>query len=104
VEQRNIVADPDPDKQMMRARIQGGLVYSMNAERLTDVELMEAVVHGDPDAKAEIYEHFESMLRVVISTILHEGGETDDVFAGRLYAFSISSQPAFVEEASARTN
>jgi RNA polymerase sigma-70 factor, ECF subfamily len=51
----------------------------MNAERLTDVELMEAVVHRDPDAMAAIYERYESMLRVVISTILHEGGETDDV-------------------------
>lgn len=28
---------------------------------------------------AEIYERYESMPRVVISTILHEGGETDDV-------------------------
>jgi hypothetical protein len=104
VEQRNIVADPDPDKHMVRARIRGGLVCSTNAERLTDVELMEAVVHRDPDAVAKIYERYESMLRVVISTILHEGGETDDGFVGRLYASSISSHPAFVEEASAPTN
>jgi RNA polymerase sigma-70 factor, ECF subfamily len=51
----------------------------MNAERLTDVELMEAVVHRDPDAMAAIYNRYESMLRAVISRILHEGGETDDV-------------------------
>jgi len=51
----------------------------MNAERLTDVELMEAVVHRDPDAMGAIYERYESMLRGVIANILHEGGETDDV-------------------------
>jgi DNA-directed RNA polymerase specialized sigma24 family protein len=28
---------------------------------------------------AAIYERYESMLRSVISSILHEGGETDDV-------------------------
>jgi RNA polymerase sigma-70 factor, ECF subfamily len=51
----------------------------MNAERLTDAELMEAVVRRDPDAMAAIYERYESMLRSVISSILHEGGDTDDV-------------------------
>src|SRR3984885_13112840 len=51
----------------------------MNAERLTDVELMEAVVHRDPDAMAAIYNRYESMLRAVISPILQDGGETDDV-------------------------
>jgi len=51
----------------------------MNAERLTDVELMEAVVHRDPDAMAAIYNRYESMLRAVISRILQDGGETDDV-------------------------
>ena len=51
----------------------------MNAERLTDVALMEAVVRRDADAMAAIYERYESMLRPVISSILHEGGETDDV-------------------------
>jgi len=51
----------------------------MNAERLTDVELMKPVVRGDSDAMTAIYERYESMLRVVISSILHEGGETDDV-------------------------
>jgi RNA polymerase sigma-70 factor (ECF subfamily) len=50
-----------------------------NAERLTDAELMEAVVRRDPDAMAAIYERYESMLRSVISSILHEGGDTDDV-------------------------
>jgi RNA polymerase sigma-70 factor (ECF subfamily) len=51
----------------------------MNVERLTDVELMEAVVRRDPDAVAAIYQRYESMLRAVISGILHEGGDTDDV-------------------------
>jgi RNA polymerase sigma-70 factor (ECF subfamily) len=51
----------------------------MNAERLTDAELMEAVVRRDSDAVAAIYDRYESMLRSVISSILHEGGETDDV-------------------------
>jgi RNA polymerase sigma-70 factor (ECF subfamily) len=51
----------------------------MNAERLTDAELMEAVVRRDSDAMAAIYERYESMLRSVISSILHEGGDTDDV-------------------------
>jgi RNA polymerase sigma-70 factor (ECF subfamily) len=51
----------------------------MNAERLTDAELMEAVVRRDSDAMAAIYGRYESMLRAVISTILHEGNDTDDV-------------------------
>jgi hypothetical protein len=46
----------------------------MNAERL-----MDGVVRGDADAMAAIYERYESLLRSVISSILHEGGETDDV-------------------------
>jgi RNA polymerase sigma-70 factor (ECF subfamily) len=51
----------------------------MNLERLTDAELMEAVVRRDSDAMAAIYERYESMLRSVISSILHEGDDTDDV-------------------------
>jgi len=51
----------------------------MNAERLTDAELMEAVVRRDSDAIAAIYERYESMLRAVVSSILHDAGETDDV-------------------------
>jgi RNA polymerase sigma-70 factor (ECF subfamily) len=51
----------------------------MNAERLTDVALMEAVVRRDPDAMAAIYQRYESKLRAVISSILHEGDDTDDV-------------------------
>ncbi|HEX3446371.1 MAG TPA: sigma-70 family RNA polymerase sigma factor [Chthoniobacterales bacterium] len=48
-------------------------------ERATDVELMEAVVRRDPDAMAAIYERYESTLRAVILSVLHEEGETDDV-------------------------
>ena len=51
----------------------------INAERPTDVELMEAVVRRDPDAMAAIYERYESTLRPVILSVLHEEGETDDV-------------------------
>jgi hypothetical protein len=40
---------------------------------------MDGVVRGDADAMAAIYERYESLLRSVISSILHEGGETDDV-------------------------
>ena len=50
-----------------------------NAERPTDVELMEAVVRRDSDAMAAIYERYESTLRAVIISVLHEEGETDDV-------------------------
>jgi hypothetical protein len=38
----------------------------MNAERLTDVALMDAVVRRDADALAAIYERYQSMLRSVI--------------------------------------
>src|SRR6202035_5459910 len=50
-----------------------------NAERPTDVELMEAVVRRDSDAMAAIYQRYESTLRAVILSVLHEEGETDDV-------------------------
>jgi RNA polymerase sigma-70 factor (ECF subfamily) len=50
-----------------------------NAERPTDVELMEALVRRDSDAMAKIYERYESTLRPVILNVLHEEGETDDV-------------------------
>jgi len=50
-----------------------------NAERPTDVELMEAVVRRDSDAMAAIYQRYESTLRAVIISVLHEQGETDDV-------------------------
>jgi DNA-directed RNA polymerase specialized sigma24 family protein len=51
----------------------------LNAERPTDVELMEAVVRRDSDALAAIYQRYESTLRAVILSVLHEEGETDDV-------------------------
>src|ERR1700716_609183 len=50
-----------------------------NAERPTDIELMEAVVRRDSDAMATIYERYESTLRAVILSVLHEEGEADDV-------------------------
>ena len=50
-----------------------------NAERPTDIELMEAVVRRDSDAMAAIYGRYESTLRAVILSVLHEEGEADDV-------------------------
>src|ERR1700747_1677555 len=50
-----------------------------NVQRPTDVELMEAVVRRDSDAMAAIYQRYESTLRAVILSVLHEEGETDDV-------------------------
>ena len=49
------------------------------AEKLTDVELMEALVHRDADAMAAIYARYESTLRAVILSVLHEESESDDV-------------------------
>src|SRR6202048_5213665 len=51
----------------------------LNAERPTDVELMEAVVRRDSDAMAAIYQRYESTLRAVILSVLREEGEADDV-------------------------
>jgi RNA polymerase sigma-70 factor (ECF subfamily) len=40
---------------------------------------MEALVRRDSDAMAAIYGRYESTLRAVILSVLHEEGETDDV-------------------------
>jgi RNA polymerase sigma-70 factor, ECF subfamily len=50
-----------------------------NAERPTDIELMEAVVRRDSDAMTAIYQRYESTLRAVITSVLHEEADTDDV-------------------------
>jgi RNA polymerase sigma-70 factor (ECF subfamily) len=52
-----------------------------NAETIvpTDVELMEELVRGDAHAMEAIYERYESTLRAVILSVLHEENETDDV-------------------------
>jgi len=47
-------------------------------ESKSDVELMELLVKKDSDAMQEIYRRYESTLRTVIQSVLHEGGETDD--------------------------
>jgi RNA polymerase sigma-70 factor, ECF subfamily len=44
----------------------------------SDVELMALLAKRDPDAMQEIYKRYESTLRTVIQSVLHEGGETDD--------------------------
>jgi RNA polymerase sigma-70 factor, ECF subfamily len=66
----------------------GGIVSAkettMDAETITmvesmsDADLMAAVVQRDADAIQEIYRRYESTLRAVIQSVLHEDGETDD--------------------------
>lgn len=47
-------------------------------ESRSDIELMEAVGRRESDAIQEIYERYQSSLRVVIQSVLHDEGETDD--------------------------
>src|ERR1700745_2226384 len=44
----------------------------------SDTELMEAVGRRESDAIQEIYKRYESTLRSVIQSVLHDEGETDD--------------------------
>lgn len=45
----------------------------------TDSELMQALSRGESDAMAEIYRRYESTLRTVILSVLHEEADLDDV-------------------------
>jgi RNA polymerase sigma-70 factor (ECF subfamily) len=47
-------------------------------ELKSDNELMEAVGRRESDAIQEIYKRYESTLRSVIQSVLHDEGETDD--------------------------
>jgi len=47
-------------------------------ELKSDAELMEAVLRREFDAIQEIYNRYESTLRSVIQSVLHDEGETDD--------------------------
>ena len=47
-------------------------------ESKSDAELMEAIVRRKSDAIQEIYRRYESTLRAVIQSVLHEDGETDE--------------------------
>jgi len=47
-------------------------------ESKSDAELMEAVLRRESDAIQEIYKRYESTLRSVIQSVLHDEGETDD--------------------------
>src|SRR5260221_6550300 len=47
-------------------------------ESMSDADLMAAVVRREADAMQEIYSRYESTLRAVIQSVLHEDGETDD--------------------------
>ena len=44
----------------------------------SDAELMEAVGRRESDAIQEIYKRYESILRTVIQSVLHDDSETDD--------------------------
>jgi hypothetical protein len=46
-------------------------------ESKSDAELMEAVVRRESDAIQEIYKRYESTLRTVIQSVLHDDSETD---------------------------
>ncbi len=47
-------------------------------ESRSAAELMEAVGRREPDAIQEIYKRYESTLRTVIQSVLHDDSETDD--------------------------
>jgi RNA polymerase sigma-70 factor (ECF subfamily) len=47
-------------------------------ESMSDADLMAAVIKREADAIQEIYRRYESTLRAVIQSVLHEDGETDD--------------------------
>ena len=47
-------------------------------ESKSDTELMEAVGRRESDAIQEIYKRYESTLRTVIQSVLHDDSETDD--------------------------
>jgi RNA polymerase sigma-70 factor (ECF subfamily) len=47
-------------------------------ESKSDAELMEAVGRRESDAIQEIYKRYESALRTVIQSVLHDDSETDD--------------------------
>src|SRR6201987_4861792 len=47
-------------------------------ESRSDAELMEAVGRRESDAIQEIYKRYESTLRSVIQSVLHDDSETDD--------------------------
>jgi RNA polymerase sigma-70 factor, ECF subfamily len=49
-----------------------------NNDSRSDAELMEAVSRGESDAIQEIYKRYESGLRGVIQSVLHDEGEIDD--------------------------
>jgi len=45
----------------------------------SDDQLMKAVVNGDGDALKRIYKRYESLLRIVISNVMRDESEVDDV-------------------------
>jgi RNA polymerase sigma-70 factor, ECF subfamily len=51
---------------------------TLTIESKSDAELMEAVGRRESDAIQEIYKRYESTLRSVIQSVLHDEAETDD--------------------------
>jgi RNA polymerase sigma-70 factor (ECF subfamily) len=51
---------------------------SSHHESRSDAELMEGVGRRESDAIEEIYKRYESTLRSVIHSVLHDDGETDE--------------------------
>jgi RNA polymerase sigma-70 factor (ECF subfamily) len=54
------------------------VTLTVSIESMSDADLMAAVVRRKGDAIQEIYRRYESRLRAVIQSVLHEDGETDD--------------------------
>ena len=50
----------------------------LTTESKSDAKLMEAVGRRESDAIQEIYKRYESTLRTVIQSVLHDDSETDD--------------------------
>jgi len=50
----------------------------LNHDPKSDIELMEAVSRRESDALQLIYKRYESVLRAVIHSVLHDDGEVDD--------------------------
>ena len=56
----------------------------LTTESKSDAKLMEAVGRRESDAIQEIYKRYESTLRIVIQSVLHDDSETDGTVKTRL--------------------
>jgi RNA polymerase sigma-70 factor (ECF subfamily) len=62
-----------------RVKLNAEHSWKKSTETATDAELMAALLRRDSHAMEVIYGRYESTLRAVILSVLHEEGETDDV-------------------------